>query len=78
MNAFLLDDKVETLRKQNGISQEAFAKAMKVSRQTISSIENGKYNPSLELAFMIAEYFEMSIEAIFIFKGEVTINEQKI
>ncbi len=71
----LLDNKVELLRKQNGISQEAFAKAMKVSRQTISSIENGKYNPSLELAFMIAQYFEMRIEEIFIFKREVTINE---
>ena len=63
-----MDNKVEILRKQNGISQEEFAKAMRVSRQTISSIENGKYNPSLELAFMIAEYFEMSIEEIFIFK----------
>ena len=63
-----MDNKVEMLRKQNGISQEEFAKAMRVSRQTISSIENGKYNPSLELAFMIAKYFEMSIEEIFIFK----------
>lgn len=67
----LLDNKVEMLRKQNGISQEAFAKAMKVSRQTISSIENGKYNPSLELAFMIAEYFEMSIEEIFVYERKV-------
>ncbi len=77
MEVLLLENKVEMLRKQNGISQEAFAKAMKVSRQTISSIENGKYNPSLELAFMIALYFEMSIEEIFIFKREVTQNEQK-
>ena len=66
-----MDNKVEMLRKQNGISQEAFAKAMKVSRQTISSIENGKYNPSLELAFMIAEYFEMSIEEIFVYERKV-------
>ncbi len=66
-----LENKVEMLRKQNGISQEAFAKSMRVSRQTISSIENGKYNPSLELAFMIAEYFEMSIEEVFIYERKV-------
>jgi len=60
-----LENKVELLRKQNGISQESFAKEMRVSRQTISSIENGKYNPSLELAFAIADYFGMSIEEIF-------------
>ncbi len=60
-----MENKVELLRKQNGISQESFAKEMRVSRQTISSIENGKYNPSLELAFAIADYFGMSIEEIF-------------
>ena len=62
-----MENKVELLRKQNGISQESFAKEMRVSRQTISSIENGKYNPSLELAFAIADYFGMSIEEIFIY-----------
>ena len=66
-----LENKVELLRKQNGISQESFAKAMRVSRQTISSIENGKYNPSLELAFAIADYFGMSIEEIFTYKRKV-------
>ena len=60
---------VESLRKQKGLSQEEFAKLMKVSRQTVSSIENGKYNPSLELAFQIAEYFDMPIEEIFIWRG---------
>lgn len=63
-----MENKVELLRKQNGISQESFAKAMRVSRQTISSIENGKYNPSLELAFAIADYFGMSIEEIFTYE----------
>ena len=43
---------------------------LKVSRQTISSIENGRYNPSLELAFDIANYFDMTIEEIFIYEGE--------
>ncbi len=68
-----MENKVEMLRKQNGISQEAFAKAMRVSRQTISSIENGKYNPSLELAFLIAAYFDMRIEEIFIFRREEAV-----
>lgn len=63
-----MENKVEMLRKEHGISQEAFAKVMCVSRQTISSIENGKYNPSLELAFEIANYFKMSIEEIFIYE----------
>ncbi len=69
----LLKNKVELLRKQNGISQDSFAKAMKVSRQTISSIENGKYNPSLELAFAISDYFKMSIEEIFIYERNVKL-----
>ncbi len=67
----LLKNKVELLRKQNGISQEAFAKAMKVSRQTISSIENGKYNPSLELAFAISDFFQLSIEEVFTYERNV-------
>lgn len=54
------------LRKQNNVNQDDFAKTMKVTRQTISSIENGKYNPSLELAFAIADFFELPIEEIFI------------
>lgn len=48
-----------------GLSQEAFAKALQVSRQTVSSIETGKYNPSLDLAFAISDFFEKSIEEIF-------------
>lgn len=67
----LLENRVESLRKQNGISQESFAKVMRVSSQTISSIENGKYNPSLELAFVIADYFGMSIEEIFTYEKKV-------
>ena len=59
---------VETLRKQLGLSQDAFAKAMKVSRQTISAIETGKYNPSLDLAFEIADFFGKTIEEIFLYE----------
>ena len=61
-----MENRVEELRKSLGLNQEEFAKAIRVSRQTVSSIENGKYNPSLELAFTIADYFKLSIEEIFI------------
>ncbi|WP_329887493.1 helix-turn-helix transcriptional regulator [Pseudoramibacter faecis] len=61
-----MENRVEELRKALGMSQEKFAKALKVSRQTISSIETGKYNPSLELAFAISDFLGESIEAIFI------------
>lgn len=61
---------VEALRKERGLSQEEFAKAIRVSRQTVSSIENGKYNPSLELAFIISAFFGKSIEEIFIYGGK--------
>ena len=57
---------VETLRKQMGLSQEEFARALRVSRQTVSSIETGRYNPSLELAFSISDFFGKPIEEIFI------------
>ena len=52
-----MKNRVEELRKEKGLNQEEFAKALKVSRQTVSSIENGKYNPSLDLAFDIADFF---------------------
>lgn len=64
----ILKNYVESLRKERGLNQEEFAKALKVSRQTISSIENGKYNPSLDLAFEIADFFGKSIEEIFIYE----------
>jgi len=63
-----LKNRVEELRKKLNINQEELAKTLRVSRQTISSIENGRYNPSLELAFQIAEFFEKSIEEIFLYK----------
>ena len=56
------------MRKERGLNQEEFAKAIRVSRQTVSSIENGKYNPSLELAFIIADFFEKHIEEVFIYE----------
>ena len=59
-------NRVEELRRQRGLNQESFARALKVSRQTVSAIENGKYNPSLDLAFAIADFFGLTIEEIFL------------
>ena len=56
---------LEELRKQRGIRQEDLAQALGVSRQTVISLEKGKYNPSLALAFKLARYFYLSIEDIF-------------
>lgn len=63
-------NRLEEIRKAQGIRQEELAKELEVSRQTISSLEKGRYNPSIELAFKIARYFHMSIEEIFIYEEE--------
>ena len=63
-------NRLEELRKEKGIRQEELAEAMEVSRQTIGSLENGRYNPSITLAFKLAKYFNMSIEDIFIYEEE--------
>lgn len=65
-----MKNKIESIRKERGILQEEFAKAMGVSRQTISSLENGRYNPSILLAHKIAKFFGMVIEEVFIFDEE--------
>ena len=61
-----MKNRVEELRKSQGLRQEEVARAIRVSRQTVSSIENGRYSPSLELAFTISEFFGLPIEEIFI------------
>lgn len=66
-----MNNRIEAIRKERGILQEDMAKAMGVSRQTISSLENGRYNPSILLAHRIAKYFGMTIEEVFIFEEEV-------
>lgn len=66
-----MKNKIEKLRKKRGILQDDFAKLMGVSRQTISSLETGKYNPSIFLAYKIAKYFDMKIEEVFEFEEEV-------
>lgn len=63
-------NRLEELRKARGVKQEDLAAALEVSRQTIGSLENGRYNPSILLAFKIARYFDMSIEDIFIYEED--------
>lgn len=65
-----MKNRLDEFRKINGLTQEEFAKELRVSRQTISAIENGKYNPSLDLAFEIALYFNKTIEEVFIYERE--------
>lgn len=63
-----MDNRIQELRKEHKISQAELAEAMEVTRQTIISLEKGRYNASLELAFKLATYFNLSIEDIFIYK----------
>lgn len=65
-----LKNRLEILRKQKGIKQEELAEALEVSRQTIGSLENRRYNPSIILAFKLARYFNTTIEEIFIYEEE--------
>ncbi len=65
-----MKNRIEEIRNKTGLRQEELAKAMGVSRQTISSLENGKYNPSILLAHKLAVYFGVSIEELFIFEEE--------
>jgi len=65
-----LKNRIESIRKDKGIRQDELAKAMGVSRQTISSLENGRYNPSILLAYKIARYFDLRIEDVFLFDDE--------
>jgi putative transcriptional regulator len=66
-----MKNRIEEIRKERGIRQDEFAKLMGVSRQTISSLETGRYNPSIFLAYKIAKFFELTIEEVFIFEEEI-------
>lgn len=65
-----MKNRIEAIRKGRGIRQEEFARALGVSRQTISSLETGRYNPSIFLAHKIAVFFGMTIEEVFLFDEE--------
>lgn len=65
-----MKNRLEEIRKERKITQEELANVLEVSRQTIGSLENGKYNPSILLAFKISKYFNTTIEDIFIYEEE--------
>ena len=60
---------LKSLRNKNNISQDELASILKVSRQTINSIETGKFDPSLKLVMKMTRYFKVDLEKIFIFQG---------
>lgn len=65
-----MESRIQELRKQNKITQEELASAVGVTRQTIISLESGKYNASLQLAYKISRFFGLHIEDIFLFEEE--------
>lgn len=65
-----MKNNLEKMRKERGLKQEELADILEVSRQTICSLENGKYNPSIILAFKIAKFFGTHIENIFIYEDD--------
>ena len=64
-----MKNRVKQMRQRRKLTQEALAKELGISRQSLISIENGKYNPSLELAFSISAFFNIRMEEIFIYHG---------
>lgn len=65
-----MKNRLEELRKKHNLTQGELADLMEVSRQSIHSLESGKYNPSILLAFKLAHYFHVTIEDIFIYEEE--------
>ncbi|MCQ2487597.1 MAG: helix-turn-helix transcriptional regulator [Clostridia bacterium] len=65
-----MKNRIEEIRNLKGIKQDELGKMLGVSRQTISSLENGRYNPSITLAYKISKLFDMTIEEVFIFEEE--------
>ena len=63
-----MKNRLKDLRTQRSVSQNALAEALSVSRQTINSIENGKFDPSLTLAMKLTRYFEVSLDEIFVYE----------
>lgn len=65
----IMDNRIKELRKSKKLSQEDLAKACEVSRQTINAIENNKYDPSLALAFQLAENLKVSVDELFLYQN---------
>ena len=70
-----MKNRLEEIRKAKGITQEELANALEVSRQTVGSLENGRYNPSIILAFKIARFFNVLIEEVFIYEEDQNEDE---
>ncbi len=67
-----LKNRLEELRKKSGITQEELADRLEVSRQTIGSLENGRYNPSIVLAFKLARFFDVTVEELFLYEEDIS------
>ncbi len=65
-----MKNRLEELRKKAGITQEELADKLEVSRQTINSLECGRYNPSIKLAFRLARFFGVAVEEIFLYQED--------
>lgn len=65
-----MENRIRELREGMGLTQDELSKRLKVSRQTVNSLENGRYDPSIKLAFALAKAFGRTIEEIFIYEGE--------
>ena len=65
-----MKNRLEELRRAAGMTQEELAETLEVSRQTVGSLENGRYNPSILLAFKIARLFHTTIEEVFLYEEE--------
>ncbi len=71
-----MKNRLEELRKQSGITQEILADRLEVSRQTIGSLESGRYNPSILLAFKLARFFDVTIEELFLYEEDISNEAQ--
>jgi len=72
-----LKNRLEELRKKAGITQEDLADRLEVSRQTIGSLESGRYNPSIQLAFKLANFFGITIEYLFLYEENTNENHEE-
>ncbi len=72
-----MKNRLEELRKAAGITQEMLADKLEVSRQTIGSLESGRYNPSIQLAFKLARFFRVTIEELFIYEENAGEDNEK-
>jgi putative transcriptional regulator len=71
-----MKNRLEELRSQHGWTQQELADKVEVSRQTIISLENGRYNPSILLAFRLSRLFDLPIESIFLYNEELNNEKQ--